>query len=291
MKNLIQYEIPIIAKLRTLNGMGYFSLLALMILFSQCSNDPETDICLGIECGDNGECIDGSCLCEEDYYGENCEKKRGLLKSVSRDGKLRFEMDYAPDHSLKTIRFISLNGVDAAFTYNCSWLGDTVRVDLEEEPDFHMKFYVENENQVFHDEISHDVLESRDIRIYNQCGVSQHLSYYDDGILQDEDEYEFIDNNCSFIQVDGNRKTTVLIDNNKGVFGYSGSGIFYISLIDYQLKSNGNVIQRTVEVDNVIQESITYTSEYQFNNDGYPLEETRSFLDGDVEVYTFTYWD
>ena len=43
-----------------------------VVMFSSCGDDP-VDPCSGIDCGANGECVDGTCDCEDGYSGVNCE--------------------------------------------------------------------------------------------------------------------------------------------------------------------------------------------------------------------------
>ena len=43
-----------------------------LAMFSACGDDP-IDPCAGVDCGVNGECVDGTCDCEEGYSGANCE--------------------------------------------------------------------------------------------------------------------------------------------------------------------------------------------------------------------------
>ena len=43
-----------------------------VVLFSACGDDP-IDPCAGVDCGANGECVDGTCDCEDGYSGANCE--------------------------------------------------------------------------------------------------------------------------------------------------------------------------------------------------------------------------
>ena len=43
-----------------------------VLLFTACGDDP-VDPCAGVDCGPNGTCVDGTCDCEEGYYGDTCE--------------------------------------------------------------------------------------------------------------------------------------------------------------------------------------------------------------------------
>jgi hypothetical protein len=40
-----------------------------IISFSAC----ETDACKDVNCGDNGTCVDGDCVCDSGYEGVNCQ--------------------------------------------------------------------------------------------------------------------------------------------------------------------------------------------------------------------------
>lgn len=40
--------------------------------FAACGDDP-IDPCAGVDCGDNGTCVEGICVCEDGYSGVSCE--------------------------------------------------------------------------------------------------------------------------------------------------------------------------------------------------------------------------
>jgi len=40
-----------------------------IIFFTSCLKDP----CAGVFCFENGECINGTCLCENNYFGQSCD--------------------------------------------------------------------------------------------------------------------------------------------------------------------------------------------------------------------------
>lgn len=43
-----------------------------VVLFTACGDDP-IDPCAGVDCGPNGECVTGTCECEDGFSGVNCE--------------------------------------------------------------------------------------------------------------------------------------------------------------------------------------------------------------------------
>ncbi len=43
-----------------------------MHIFAACEV-PQPETCEGIDCGDHGSCINGTCICTDGYSGENCE--------------------------------------------------------------------------------------------------------------------------------------------------------------------------------------------------------------------------
>ena len=43
-----------------------------IVLFFACG-DETIDSCVGVDCGVSGECLDGTCDCEDGYFGDNCE--------------------------------------------------------------------------------------------------------------------------------------------------------------------------------------------------------------------------
>lgn len=49
-----------------------FYLCFTILLFTACGDDP-MDPCADVDCGANGVCVDGTCDCNEGYYGDLCE--------------------------------------------------------------------------------------------------------------------------------------------------------------------------------------------------------------------------
>jgi hypothetical protein len=58
---------------------GYVALLALLFALSiGCSKDP--DPCSGISCVNSGNCINGSCLCPDQWTGPDCSQEKTPIK-------------------------------------------------------------------------------------------------------------------------------------------------------------------------------------------------------------------
>jgi hypothetical protein len=76
------------------------------------------DPCFAIDCGDNGTCIDGTCDCEEGYYGDSCEliiKDRfvGTWSGIDCEGD-NFELIIQPGATItKLIIADELFGINA----------------------------------------------------------------------------------------------------------------------------------------------------------------------------------
>ena len=116
------------------NQIYYLSLLLLIFHFS-CSSDPCADMTCGF-----GECIDGTCICNDGVLGDNCDFQ--FLGEFIADLLTREDCDDP-----------SLNGDMAMANENDQWCSSTsclkLRLTLNADNTFEIRRFTETYNGVF----------------------------------------------------------------------------------------------------------------------------------------------
>jgi len=107
--------------LQNLIGIAKYliTIITAIIFFSSCLKDP----CTGVFCSEKGECINGTCLCEDKYIGEACENN---YASYFAGNYIAF--NELNDSLNDTIRITVYNSTDSISINNYAGLSNNINV-------------------------------------------------------------------------------------------------------------------------------------------------------------------
>ena len=106
---------------------------ALLFLFFACS-----DPCADVNCGDNGTCNQGLCICDEGYEGFNCE-----AKIIDKFTGTWVSTDFSCDGELEPVTFVFEQGStitdlrfydaeDEEIIISVNYAGNNISIDEQE---------------------------------------------------------------------------------------------------------------------------------------------------------------
>ncbi|MBV1924763.1 MAG: hypothetical protein KUG68_12125, partial [Flavobacteriaceae bacterium] len=161
---------------------------------------------------------------------------------------------------------------------------------LKDEIAFMNKSYLVNQNQSrsdFYDYIN----ESYNYRIFefdgNECGV-EFLEYYNsEGIILERIHYTYNSENCSY------EATFEYSDFSNGHRIYddkNGHDASTVSEIIRRGEHHNTIENRLWSTNNDVSPNYSYNSVYEYNEEDYPVMETRTYLNESVFVYTYEYY-
>lgn len=262
-------------------------LLSFILMISACKKD----LCESTNCLNGGECIDGTCECPEGFEGDNCQISNQMLKSITLNGTLLTTFEYNEDGNIAAL------------------IGDQINYTFEYKKDTVIQYYVNNlsnsegyteyvslgsgdiKSQSYYDEIMFSEY-SLYSDLSSSCGFAKKEFRYsiNDQVISESNK-NFIDENCSYtievVYLADNTtflKQEVIIDDKN--YYYSSATPIISGNIQY-----GNIISYT-EQDEAGEINLlnSYTSEYIYNADNYPIEETRISLSGTSQHFIYEYF-
>lgn len=124
----------------------------------------------------------------------------------------------------------------------------------------------------------------------NSCGYVSLESYSNRSGFRSKRIREYVDSNCNIEDTVFNSDNEVLY---KQHFTFDDKNRFDKSVFSYFFKSSnyGNTITYTYYDDlNVIDTELSYKSSFEYNDHNYPISESREYLDGTLEEFTFEYY-
>jgi hypothetical protein len=282
-----------------MNNYQFIKLLTcFLIIFISCEENP----CEEITCINNGVCIDGVCDCPEGFGGENCEVNLfdvKLLRSseefISDNTYFRKEYQYYPNGKIRSEAFIDENGIktDSLHYY---FNGDTLVLDhwtinsiysavLRE------KVYPLEEGKYIHEYFNcppngFDFTHSNITSLNPECGIDSITA------TTVKTFFEFNDDNCGHLQtsfkngeltfhnrVTRDDKNSPCLNLWCHFYDYEIGNITSSEIADLQTDATGNI------------PLVKYNSIYTYNENNYPISETREYDDGRVFQLNYTYYE
>jgi len=235
--------------------------------------------------------------CSTDDNSENIDDDQAnpqevlLLKKVFKDGVLLRTLEYYDNDKLKTQTGFFVDDTFAEMRYEYD--ADTIYIYYYVENEFNFLFTKSYEinNSTSRMDYYNSYGDLTNYNIYsfenNSCGVSFLERFNEDGYLISNVLYNYIDENCSFEATfdDPNYKNGHTLKDNKKSYEE-----FVISPILRQEISHNTLESMIWDDNDQLITNYSYTSEFEYNSDDYPTKETKTYLDGDILIYTLEYY-
>ena len=217
-----------------------------------------------------------------------------LLKDVVEDGVIASSYEYYQDDKVKT-RMIYNNG-DLFRTDDYEYTADTTfRMAYDSDDVLYqiVKFFSVSDN-VSRVETYDENSELMNYRVYtfsnHVCGFTG-LEYFDDADnLICEKTFVYGEDNCSATSNSLNISGEVLSMEEWTRDGKNQN--LQSTLLDFfRAESLGNTTEyKRWDENNILIESLSYESTFEYNSDDYPVSEFRTYTDGTEKNYTYTYY-
>ncbi|MDF1694972.1 MAG: hypothetical protein P1U56_04040 [Saprospiraceae bacterium] len=121
------------------------------------------------------------------------------------------------------------------------------------------------------------------------CSIDS-IFEYDDGDIYEKYGFEYLDGNCSYIFKSDNNESTVYYDDQRTFFQYGFRNNFgQGGLQSSNSYHNVTEYKRNYFSSDNVDKNRSYTSTFEFMDNGYPIKEFRTYLNGNELEYTFYY--
>ena len=230
-----------------------------------------------------------SCQTDTDDFKEPLTESK-LLRNVFLDGQQLYNFEYYSDNKIQAQLTFSQGSISTVAYFEYS--NDTVFKKLTGLFTSKSKSYLSGSNALTLLEFdADDNLLTYFVNTYesSNCGLSKTNKFTQFGDLYSVTEYDYIDSNCSY-------NSTNALFNGVEKSNYSilkdDKNNHRNSVNPWpQFSNNHNIIEYRLwnQNDNLVL-SNSYNSVFVYDDDNYPIQETRTLLSGDIKVYSFEYY-
>ena len=230
-----------------------------------------------------------ACVTDNDDFEADASETQ-LLKSVSLNNVLLYSFDYNSEKQIKAIVTLSGGGISGFTSYEYS--NDTVYKTTNGVFSSKFKSFKTSSNTIKLMEYNND---NNLIFFYlstyssSNCQLVKSENYTQYNQLYTTTEYDYIDNNCSY-----NSKLMLFngVQKNKYSIVKDDKNNYLTSLNEWpSFEKKHNIIEyRKWDTNDNLILSASYNSFYVYDNNNYPIQETRTSLSGVTKVYTYEYY-
>ena len=220
-----------------------------------------------------------------------------LLKDRSQDGIIQLSYSYNPDSTLQETISYDNEGVPK-FKMSFQYIGNNIdsEVTLIEtgEVTTTRKYYQQSDTESLREFYGSDGLlnsSSRYLFDGNACGYTDVISFDALGNALPNTRVEYIDENCSArfyskFQDDDEYLQWEYTRTDK----YDSSNSILLPFFKIE-KQNAvtKLVRRTS--DGTVSTNLSYDAVFEFNDYDHPIKETRTYLDGDIVEYAYSYYE
>lgn len=215
-----------------------------------------------------------------------------LIKNISKNGILITSFDYYDNDKLKTkFSYSGINPITSQYTYTNT---NTILQIYNESGELFssQELYSINDESSRIDHYNSNI-DLTSYRIYtfsnNSCGFDSIDLFDQSNNLVTEHMYTYFDDNCSADVIINNVNTGKFrieyTMDNKQYAEVSSRLPFFKRDINHNTKS-----LRFWFSNDQLNNDASYDSDFEYNNDNYPITETRTYLSGLIEEYTYEYY-
>jgi hypothetical protein len=282
--------------MNSLNYIKSIFILTILIIVTSCSEP-----CDEISCLNDGICVEGICECPDGFTGENCEIQILRLKKRTQINGRSYEVMYNADGYISNDKIFE-NGTDllqeSSYVYSLDTLFQTIDIPPTSPSILH-KIYRQSSNELINERYQRNGsiwdLQERKTTTYNSnCGPTEATSLFPNGLIAYSQTWEYNEENCSMNTTTltpdntlvGKAEASKADGNNPYHYGFD----YFIEFPNSNYKSVTNYSVFLDPTGETITNSSSFTSEFQFNDDNYPISETRTYLNGNIEEFTFEYY-
>lgn len=233
-----------------------------------------------------------ACKKDDDANNLGAPKEIHLLTKTYLNDDLISERIYAADSTL--IRINSYRS-DTIYTYTeYEYIGDTIRRIYNSNSSVSNTYrdnYQLSDNKIKSILYNYGNIFSYAIYTFegDDCGYSKYEYFNSDDVLSFYSTIAFTDENCSTSSLFYNEDSATQI---RSAIKRDNEAVYIHSRLDDMLRTNnlGSTTQyRYWDEDEVLSEEFSYTAVIEYNDAGYPILNTQTFLDGDIKVYRYEY--
>jgi len=231
-----------------------------------------------------------SCYTDSNDFDNSTSGEIQLLRNVFLGNELLYSFDYYPDGKLMSQTNFS-GGAISHFAY-FEYANDTVYKTISGIFSSKSKSYQGNSNTIVLMEFDNeDNLLFYYLSNYSSpnCGLTTTDMYTRYGQLYTTTKYDYIDSNCSY-----NSKSELSNGEQKNNYAITKDGKNnYLRSVNTwpSFEKKHNIIEyKKWDADNNLVLNSSYNSVFVYDNNGYPIQESRTSLSGVTKVYNYEYY-
>ncbi len=259
--------------------------IVLLLLLSFIACDRDTDPCANITCLNEGTCNDGTCDCPEGFIGNSCETPIKRLKRIVHEGVIENTFEYNDKGDISAI-------IGDQISYTFEYLTDTILrhyINHISGLGGYSEYTALDDNRVKLQSFDEGVPRS-EYQIFSEltpnCGYATRtiFSVGTDNEISSGTKI-FIDDFCSHNFELRSSETNNLIIRTEVI---NDENSYHLTAAINPLLGDifyGNAVEYTEFSGQGINLFNSYTSEFIYANDTYPIHEIREHFNGWLNVY------
>lgn len=229
-----------------------------------------------------------SCNTESNF--DTTSKNIQLLRSISLNNDIISNFEYYPDNKIRAQ--VNLSGGAISYYTHFEYSNDTIYKTISGLISSKSKSYVFNdETIILHTYDSQDNLSYSYVKRYSSksCGLSKTESYTQNGHLYTVTSFNYTDSNCSY---NSRKESSNGAQKNNYMIVKDDKNNYKSSINEWpSFPTKHNIIEfKQWDANNNLLPSNSYISTFTYDENNYPIKETRTSLSGVTKIFTYEYY-